>query len=63
MVKNQEESSLPFADIRFRSRDMSFQSLGNLEKKCDQKIENFVPLTKIVTSQLGFAFINYLNHM
>ena len=38
--KNQEESSLPFVNICFRSRDMSFQSLGNLEKKCDKKISS-----------------------
>ena len=43
-VKNQEVSFLPFVDICFRSRDMSFQSLRNLEKKCDKKIEHFVPL-------------------
>ena len=44
MVKNQEESFLLFVDICFRSRDMSFQSLRNLEEKCDKKIEHFVPL-------------------
>ena len=35
---------LPFVDICFRSREMSFQSLGNLEKRCEKKIEHFVPL-------------------
>ena len=44
MVKNQEESSLPFVSICFHSRDMSFQNLRNLEKKCEKKIEHFVPL-------------------
>ena len=35
-VDNREESFLPFVDICFSSRDMSFQSLRNLEKKiCD----------------------------
>ena len=27
-------------NICFRSRDMSFQSLGNLEEKCEEKIEH-----------------------
>ena len=30
--RNWKESFLSFVDICFRSRDMSFQSLGNLEK-------------------------------
>ena len=58
MVKNQEKSCLAFVDICFRSSDMSFQSLRNLEKKCGN-----APLTKSVTSQLGFPFIQYLNLM
>ena len=33
-----------FVDICFRSRNMSFQSLGNLEKKWEKKMDNFVPL-------------------
>ena len=43
-IKNRKESFLPFVDIYFRSSDMSFQSLKNLEKKCDKKIKHFVPL-------------------
>ena len=46
MVKNQEESFLPFVDICFRSRDMSFQSLRNLEKKCDKKLNIMCPFNK-----------------
>ena len=32
---------------------MSFQSLGNLGKKCEKKIVFCDPLTKIVTPQVG----------
>ena len=54
----------PFVDICFCSRDMSFQSLGNLEKKWEKKLEHFVPLlTKIVTSQVGLLLVLYLNEM
>ena len=35
---------LPFVNICFRSRDMSFQSHKNLEEKLEKKIEHFVPL-------------------
>ena len=38
------KTELQFVDICFHSRNMSFQSLRNLEKKCDKKIEHFVPL-------------------
>ena len=44
IVKNWKESFLLFVDICFRSRDMSFQSLGNLGKKREKKIEHFVAL-------------------
>ena len=57
------ESFLLFADICFRSRDMSFQILGNLGEKCRKKIEHFVPFTKIVTSQVGLVSIQHLNQM
>ena len=40
----EKKAFLPFVDICFRSRKMSFQSLGNLEKKSEKKIEHFVPL-------------------
>ena len=43
-VKNLEEGFLQFIDICFRSRDTSFQSLGNLEEKYETKIEHLVPL-------------------
>ena len=43
-VKNRKESFLPFVDICIRSRDMSFQGHGNLDEKCEKKIEHFVPL-------------------
>ena len=43
---NRKESFLPFVDISFRSRDMSFQSLGNLEKKCEKKIEHLCSFNK-----------------
>ena len=42
--QNPNRKRLSFVDICFRSRDMSFESLGNLEKKCEKKIEHFVPL-------------------
>ena len=56
--KNGEESFLPFVNACFRSRDMSFQSLKNLQKKCEKKTEHFAPppapspppFTKIVTA-------------
>ena len=38
VVKNQEESSLRFVNICFRSRDMSFQNLGNLAKNAKRKL-------------------------
>ena len=44
MVKNQEENFLLFVDICFRSRDMSFKSLRNLEKECEKKTEHLVPI-------------------
>ena len=46
MFKNEDECSLPFVNICFRSREMRFQSLENLEKKCEKnsKIEHFVSL-------------------
>ena len=43
MVENGKESFLPFVDICFRSRDMSFQNLGNLEKKIPKENRAFVP--------------------
>ena len=43
-VNNREEGFLPFVNICFHSKDMSFQSLGNLEEKCEKKIEHLVPL-------------------
>ena len=58
------KSFLPFVDICFRTRDMSFQSLRNLEKKMRQENWTFcAPLTKIVTSHLGLLQIQYLNQM
>ena len=39
-----ERKLLLFVDICFRFRDMSFQSLGNFDKKCEKKIEHYVPL-------------------
>ena len=39
-VKNRKENFLPFVDICLHSRDMNFQIF---EKKCDKKIEHFVP--------------------
>ena len=42
--QNRKESFLPFVDVCFRSKDVIFQSLGNLEKKCETKIEHFAPL-------------------
>ena len=63
MVKNQEESSLPVVNVCFSSKGMSFQSLENLEKKCEKKIEHFVSLNKICDVTTGFAFIQYLNPM
>ena len=42
---------------------MSFQSLANLEKKCENGKENWDPLTEIVTSQVGLLLIQYLNQM
>ena len=38
--ENLEEGFLPFVGICFRSRDMSFQSIG----RCEKKIEHLVPL-------------------
>ena len=52
---------LQLVGICFRSRDTSFQSLRNLEEKCEKENWAFsAPLTKIVTSQVGLqvAFIN-----
>ena len=43
-IKTREEVFLPFVNICFRARDMSFQSDGNLEEKCEKKIDHFVPL-------------------
>ena len=43
-VKSQEESPVQFVNICFRSRYMNFQSLGNFEKKCEKKVEHFVPI-------------------
>ena len=43
---------------------MNIQSLENLEKKMRQENRAFCArLTKIVTSQLGLALIQYLNPM
>ena len=43
-VEKREEGFLPFVNICFNSRDMSFQSLENLEEKCEKTFEHFVPL-------------------
>ena len=43
-VKNREEGRFPFVSICFQSRDMSLQSLGNLEEKCEKKVEHLAPL-------------------
>ena len=45
-VKNQEESFLLFVDICFRSRDMSCQSLRNLEKNATRKLNILCPFNK-----------------
>ena len=45
-VQNQEESFLSFADICFRSRDMSFQSHGSLEKNAKRKLSILCPFNK-----------------
>ena len=37
-MENRKESFLPFVDICFRSRDMGFQSLGNLEKNAKRQL-------------------------
>ena len=42
--REKPKSFLPYVYICFRSRDVSFESLENLEKKCDKKIEHFVLL-------------------
>ena len=55
------KTELPFVDICFRSRDISFQSLEILRKKCEENWAFCAPLTKIVTSQVGL--IQYLNQM
>ena len=52
-----KKSSLLFVDICFRSRDMSFQSVGNLDKMRKENLAFCAPLIKIMTLQLGFAFI------
>ena len=59
-----DESVLLFVDICFRSRDMSFQSLGNLEKKMRKENCAFcAPLTKVVTSQVGLVLMKYLHQI
>ena len=45
-IKNKEERFLPFSNNCFGSRDMSFQSLGNLEKKCERKLSILCPFNK-----------------
>ena len=45
-VKNEEESSLLFVNICFRSRDMNFQSLGNLEKNAKRKLSILCPFNE-----------------
>ena len=60
-VKNQEERSLPFVNICFGSRDMSFQSLRNLEKKCDKKIEHY-SIFKSYVIQTFLVRVDYYWH-
>ena len=45
-VKSQEEGFLPFVDICFCSRDMSFQSVENLKEKWEKRFEHLCPFNK-----------------
>ena len=64
-IKTREEGFLQLVGICFHSRDTSFQSLRNLEEKCEKENWAFsATLTKIVMSQVGLVFIlKYLNLM
>ena len=45
-VKNREEGFLPFVNVCFCSRDMRFQSHGNLEKNAKRKLSILCPYNK-----------------
>ena len=59
-VKSQEESFWPFVNICFRCRDMSLQSLRNLEKNAKRKLSILCPFNKNCDVTIELLLIQYL---